>query len=289
MSSKNDNQFEDNDLSERELKVGYWLTTHRLKIRQGIIIALIVFNILLGGYSLWQWGNYLIFGIWQDNRMAQELSRSQIDYAALAAHFAAQPLVTANTYFFARGVQADAGARVSNPNESFFASFDYRFDLGGTKTTWRRGFILPAQEKILAELGMAWTGSTVSVALETKDFVWQRISSRQIKNLADYQSERQNFSLTEVNFTPAEGVGLPARLTFNLINNSIFGYYGPRFLIIFEAGGGLAGVEQVVFDRLAAGEQQSVDLRLFGANVSPSQIRLQPEINIFDPQAFLKQ
>ncbi len=287
MSPQNNNLFEDGDLSERELKVGYWLTTHRLKMRQGIIIALIVFNVLLGGYSLWQWGDYLIFGLWQDNRMAQELSRPQIDYAALATRFAAQSLITADTYFFSRGTQADAVARVSNPNESFFTSFDYRFDLGGTKTTWRHGFVLPAQEKVLAELGIAWTGPMASVALETKDFVWQRISSRQIKNLADYQSERLNFSLTEVNFTPAEGMGLPARLTFNLTNNSIFGYYEPRFLVIFEAGGGLAGVEQVVFEQLAAGEQQSVDLRLFGANVSPSQIRLQPEINIFDPQAFL--
>lgn len=287
MSLPNDNLSEDNDLSERELKIGYWFTTHRLKIRQGIIIALIVFNVLLGGYSLWQWGDYLIFGFWQDKKLAQELSRSQIDYAALESHFAAKSLITADTYFFFRGAQADAAAAVSNPNESFFASFDYRFDLGGVQTAWRRGFILPAQEKVLAELGITWTGSAASVVLEMKDIVWQRISFHRIKNPADYQSERLNFSLTEVNFTPAEGIGRPARLTFNLANNSSFDYYEPRFLIILEAGGGLAGVEQVVFDRLSAGEQQSVDLRLFGANVSPSQVRLQPEINIFDSQAFL--
>lgn len=288
MSSSPDNPNEVEDLTEKELKFGYWWTSHRLQIRQGLIIALIVFDAVFLGYSLFKWGHYLAVGYWADKKMVIEIARPAINYIGLREHFSAQPLAVVNTYLFPGRTKADAVAIVKNPNERFFVSFDYDFDLGGFKTPLRHGFLLPGEEKPLADLGIEGAVGASSALLELKNFSWQRISNHTIKDMTGYIGARLNFSAADVNFTPARADSLrQSRLTFSFSNESSFNYYEPRFLILLESGGNLVGLEQVVFNQFLAGEKKNIDLRLFNQNVFPSNIRVVPDINIFDPRAYI--
>lgn len=284
-----DNLSESEDLTEKELKFGYWWLSHRAQLRQGLIIALLVFDAIFLGFALFKWGHYLAVGYWADQKMARELVKPAVNFAGLKEHFSAQPLVILNTYLFTGAAKTDAAAMVKNPNERFFVSFDYDFDLGGVKTPSRRGFLLPGEEKPVAELGILGTGGASGAVLELKNLTWQRIGAHQIQDMAAYLSERLNFSAAEVNFALPSVSGLrSSQLTFKLTNNSGFSYYEPKFLLRLESGGNLVGLEQAVFSQFLAGETKEVDLRLFNQNINVSGLRLAPEINIFDPQAYIR-
>ncbi len=268
-------------LSEKELKFGYWFTTHRVKIYQGLLIALVVFDVLLGGYNLFRWGEYAAVGFWADGRLRQEIARPLINYALLKEHFSAKPMSVAANYFFPGVVKADAVAMVKNPNPDFLVLFDYRFMVGGTSTPWRQGFLLPGEEKSIVEFGIANGALVNGATLDLQNLSWQRISSRKVRDLTDFTAERLNFQI--------EDAGVSAgMLSFKITNQSNFNYYQPRFLVLLDSNGSLAGIEQVVFDQFLSGEKKQVELILLESHSSITSVRVKPDINIFDPKAYIR-
>lgn len=272
------------NLSDSELKIGYWLTTHRFKLRQILFWILVIFDVILLGFSLFKWGDYLFSGYFQDKLMLQEISRSRSNTAVLREHFAAQPLQIQTTQIFSGpGDKADALTMVKNPNDRFVAQFDYNFDWEGGKTTVRHGFLLPGEEKPIIELGIAGAAGASQAVLEIKNLRWQRFTAHQISDMADYLTKHLNFVTGEVNLN-----NLDRRLSFTLSNETSYGYFASRFIILLLSNGGPAGVEQIFFDNFSAGEKKSVDIRLSNQNASASKIKIAPDINIFDPEAYIK-
>lgn len=269
------------DLSEKELKFGYWFTTHRVKIYQGLLIALVVFDVLLGGYNLFRWGEYAAIGFWADQRLRQEIARPLINYAVLQEHFRAQPLTVTANYYFPSSVKADAAAMVKNPNVDFLVLFDYRFLVGNSPTPWRRGFLLPGEEKPIVEFGIENGATAGNAVLDLQNFSWQRISSHQIKDFPVFITERLNFKTEDAG--ASDGV-----LSFNITNQSNFNYYEPHFLILLDSSGRLSGVEQVFFEQFLSGEKKKVELVLLGSHPFITSISIKPDINIFDAEAFIK-
>lgn len=269
------------NLSENELKFGYWFTTHRVKIYQGILIALVVFDVLLGGYNLFRWGEYAVVGFWTDQRLKQEIARPLINYPALKEHFGARPLEVTANYYFPGAVKADAATMVKNLNANFLVLFDYRFIINNSPTPWRRGFLLPGEEKPIVEFGIENGASASDAILDLRNLSWQRITNHQIKDLPLFMSERLNFKTEEV--SAAGGI-----LSFVLANQSNFNYYEPRFLILLDSGGKLSGVEQVVFSQFLTGEEKKVELAFSDSRLSISSINIRPDINIFDAKTFIK-
>lgn len=269
------------NLSEKELKFGYWFTTHRVKIYQGLLIALIVFDVLLGGYNLFRWGEYATIGFGADQRLRQAIARPLINHSLLEEHFSAQPLAVTANYFFPGVTKADAAATVKNSNVDFLVEFDFRFLVNNSPTPWRRGFLLPGEEKPIAELGIAGGALATAAILDLQNLSWQRISKHQVKDLAGFMAERLNFKTDEVN---ADG----GVLSFNIVNQSNFNYYQPRFMILLDSNGNISGAEQVVFDGFLAGEKKSVTMFLSGSHPAITSVSIRPDINIFDAKAYIK-
>lgn len=272
------------NLSDSELKIGYWLAQHRLKLRQIFFWILAVFDILLLGFSLWQWGSYIFSGYFKDKILLQEIARPRSDAIVLQEHFAARPLQIQTTQIFSSpGDKADALAVVKNPNDQFAAQFDYDFDWGGGKTALRLGFILPGEEKPIVELGMAGTAGASQIILEIKNLRWQRFTPHQIKDMNEYLAKHLNFTTGNVSLN-----NLERRLSFSLSNETIYSYFEPRFIILLLSNGEPVGAEQVFFNNLLAGEKKLVDLRLLNQNVFASEIKVIADINIFDPGVYIK-
>lgn len=279
------------NLSDSELKIGYWFTTHRLKLRQILFWILVIFDVLLMGFSLWQWSSYLFSGYFQDKLLLQEIARPRADTIALREHFSAQPVIVQNTFLFPLpNGKNDALALVKNPNDRFVVQFDYNFDLGGIKTAVRQGFILPGEEKPIIELGIPRAAGASTAVLEIKNLRWQRFTAHQIEDMAEYLSRHLDFTVEEKMFFPPSSELPVPRLTFTLTNNTIYNYAEPRFLILLVSEGGYLGIEQIVFDQLLAGEQKMVDLRLSGQmnSVVAHMSQIYPDISIFDPRAYFK-
>lgn len=275
------------NLSEKELKFGYWFTTHRVKIYQGLLIALIVFDVLLGGYNLFHWGEYATVGFWADQRLRQEIVRPLINYSLLKEHFSAKPMSVTANYFFPGAAKADAVAMVKNPNVDFLVEFDFRFLVNNSPTEWRRGFLLPGEEKPIVELGIESGALATGAVLDLQNLAWQRISNHKVKDLAGFMAERLNFKTDDVK-TESGALANQDILSFDLGNQSNFNYYQPRFLILLDSNGSLSGIEQVVFDQFLAGEKKKVELAIFNNRLVITSVSISPDINVFDAKAYIR-
>ena len=176
---------------------------------------------------------------------------------------------------------------VKNSNVDFLVLFDYRFMIGGAPTPWRKGFLLPGEEKPMVEFGIENGALANSAVLDLQNLSWQRISSHQIKNLANFMAERLNFTTAEVK-TESGALANQDQLSFEFSNQSNFNYYQARFLILLDSNGNLSGVEQVVFDQFSAGEKKKVEMAIFNNHSVITSVSVRPDINIFDAGAYVK-
>ncbi|MCX6778729.1 MAG: hypothetical protein NTU97_00665, partial [Candidatus Magasanikbacteria bacterium] len=241
----------DEDLTEKQLKWGYWYTTHRPQLYKSLIWSLVVFCILLGGYNIYYWGDYLIFGYTNDQKLMLELRSNILRSPNLLEHFAAKPITIGGVISYPAGDKTDALAMVSNPDPDFIATIDYSFVLNGQKLETRQSVVLPSENKYIAELGIKGGGVVDFNLIKVS---WQRISAHKISNPVAYKEARIQFELLDFNYSSSPY----SRISFSIKNNSFFGYYQANFLVLLRNYENIIGVEKIVIDNFPAGSKQLV-------------------------------
>lgn len=268
------------ELTEKQLKWGYWFTTHRPELYKGLIWFLIVFNILLGGYNLYYWGNYFIFGYTADQKMLAELRANIPRSPNLLQTFSAQSLNIGGVTAFPSGERTDALALITNPNPDFIAKIEYSFILNGQKLDTRSSFILPLENKYIGELGIRGSGS---IDFSLSKISWQRISPHKISNPQLFKDTHLQFEVTDFKYESAP----VNRITFNLLNNSFFGYYRANFFVLLKNYETVIGVEKIVVDNFQGGERRAVSISI-NPGLNPNNIQLSPDINVFDESVYAR-
>lgn len=277
-------QGEPDSLSEQNLKVGYWLTINRAKLYKGLLIGLVVFNVLFGGYSLISWGNYLIFGYSADQRLLADVARPLIS-PKLIERYGAQPLVIEGVAIFPGQVKNDAVAMVTNSNSHWLAEVEYVFNVGGVAEPIRKGFLLPSETKPLMELGVKENGDAY---LEFKQIKWTRIDPHKIKNVDDYLANRLGFTVSDFQYLSPNDLRLSyGRVNFKVTNNTVFSYWRGNFVALYKSGETTVGADYVALDNFRSGETRSVSISV-DPQLAPGDVQLFPDINIFDETVYSK-
>lgn len=266
------------DLTEKQLKWGYWLTVNRPKFYKGLIIFLIIFNVLLGGYNLYYWGNYLIFGYSEDQKMLSALRSNVSRSANLLEKFSAKSLTVGGITSFTVGDKTDALALISNPNASFIASIEYTFLLNGQTVGKRQSFVLPGENKYLAELGIKGGGS---VGFNLIKISWRRIPSTKVSNPASFKDSHLQFEISDFKYANSGFY----RVSFNLKNNSVYNFYRAEFLILLKNYENIVGVEKIVVDNFQSEEIRPIEI-VVGSGINPNSLQLSPNINVFDDSVY---
>lgn len=266
------------ELTEKQLKWGYWLTVNRPNFYKGLIIFLIVFNVLLGGYNLYYWGNYLIFGYSEDQKMLVDLRSNVSRSANLLERFSAKSLTVGGVTSFAVGDKIDALALISNPNSSFIANIEYTFLLNGQTVGRRQSFVLPGENKYLAELGIKGGGS---IGFNLVKVSWQRISSTKINNPASFKDTHLQFEVFDFKYANSGFY----RVSFNLKNSSVYNFYRAEFLILLKNYENIVGVEKIVVDNFQSEEVRPIEV-VVSSGINPNSLQLVPNINVFDDSVY---
>lgn len=283
-------KFEDptGELPSSELKWAIWFSKNRILLYKILVGSLIFVIVVLWGYSFWQWGDYLIFGLTEDQKMAAELSQS-VDVSGVTAKFKARAIQINDTLVLPGGVNKyDVIADVTNPNIDFFVKFNYRFSVDGGYTEAKEGFILPGETKLLVISGLDNdAGGGAQLVLEK--IVWKRVNKHAITDVKKWQDDRLNFAVENFVFGPPRDVdGIKTnRVTFDLKNNSTFGYRAPGFLLGMYQNEALVGVILFSLESWPVDGVAKVDLRNFVQNLDVSSVQVYPLINIYDNQAYL--
>lgn len=278
------------ELSEKKLKWGYWYVTHQERLRRALIIGLIIFDTVFLGFSLTYFIYYAAVGRFNDERLVREIARPLINWPQLRSARQARNLEVIEVAAFSdsRG-RANFAAWLRNPNPDFYAAFDYSFTGSFGTTPTKRGFILPGETKSILQLGLLNLTNPEGAELQLKNLDWRRLSRHQISDVSSYVQARINFSVDQVVYTPGSVLGLDKdRLTFEVVNNSIFSYAQVKLKVLFYSSGRLLGAEQTVVDKFLLGETKEVDLRLESLGLGAVEVKVEPEVDVFDANIYLK-
>jgi hypothetical protein len=171
------------------------------------------------------------------------------------------------------------------------ADVQYRFILNATSTELLSTKILASQSGILSALGLPEDlAGTGEITLKIEKINWKRINNHSVPDAISWQSERLNFVVSEPLFQTAfsNADSLAAnRVSFKLKNNSAFSYKTPSFIIALYSGESLVGVMTTQTSNFLAGEEKFIDLRNFAPNLQVTDIRVFPQIDIYDNSVIL--
>ncbi len=283
-------QDPEGELTTGKLKFEFWYVRNKILLYRLAVIGLIIFSVINFAYSIITFGYFLLFGIDEDRRLYQELSRFP-NYTLLHPHFAPQDIQVLGVQVLAGGVKkTDIIAEVINPNERFVVTVGYYFVINGVESKKQSITILPGQTNLATLLGLEDIAGGVGANLIIDGVAFRRISNHQIRDVINWQNERLNFLVSDFQFIPAgnqEGYPNAHTIKFKLNNASPFGYKEADFLVGLYQEQIMVGVIPVIINNLQSLQIRDVDLRSFAPGIVANQVKLFSNINLYDSDIYL--
>ncbi len=278
------------EFSGQELKYSFWYVRHRLALYKIIIGALLAVSAVTALYSLFQLGNYLIFGLQESSAVDKGLTSFE-NYAAMQDRFAPQPIQVIDTAVFPGGSgKYDFVAEASNPNSNFVVTFEYYFTYNSNqKTPSETTTLLAGESRPIPYLGLEADGYPSSAAIVIERIAWKRLSGHEYLDPAAFQSTRLNFLVSNFVFISGTdgAVANADSIQFSLTNQSAYSYKSARFYVGLYLDQNLVGIAPLTIDAFKSLETKQVDLRSFGANLTVTDVRIFPLINTYDAEVYL--
>lgn len=274
-------------ISEQKLSLGYWFVTHKLLLKNILIVILIIINITLLSYILFLLiSNLAIFQKnYQDNLLG--LVSTSPDYAAVRSYRLPQDIQTGALQSFSNATKGyDIITEIINPNLTWWATFDYQFKLGDKLTDKIKGYVFPNETRKLIQLGV--DKGNLASSLVLSNIVW----TKEI-NFINIYKERYSFKIKNIKYIPSEelGVGdeLPInRLSFEVTNESYLDYRNVNFLLFLKSGGQIVAVNQVSSNIFKSGETKILETSFFQLLPKITSVDIIADVNILDQNSFIK-
>jgi hypothetical protein len=276
----------DEDFYNKQLGISYWYVTNKPMIKSIVSLVFIGGIIIFSALNLY----LLIFnlGIYGQsyNKFLNSLAIIPKEYLELKQIKLPQPLAIGQLTTLPNSQNYDIIADISNPNQKWYATFNYQFQLGSKQTAAKAGFILPGKSSKLIDLQVE-NGNQAS-KLVFSDLKWYKEI-----NFPALEQQKINFEIKNVKFiTPAElGLGDKvqiSRVKFDVVNNSPFNYADVNLQIYLLSNGQLVAVNQIHSGVLNSGQSKSYEVNFFQTLAKITEVSVVPEVNILDPQVFLK-
>lgn len=270
---------------KRFYRLSLWWVNHRALLRRigiGIFIAFDAFLLLWGGWHLL---DAFAISYGSDERaVAQMVAIGQSDLHAYTQANAAEDYLLEEADVLSTGRdQYDLFAVMVNPNEDWWATFEYAFDIDGVMTEFMEGYILPSGTAYLTELGIDSETPIRDADVVIEDLIWRRLDHHMIADYDVWYEDRMNFEIANVSFeTEDEFDETFGRTTFTIENRTAFGYYDVSLLVLLKRGSSVAGVNRTVIADLESGEQAEVELSWFGTLPAVSEVEVIPILPLFD-------
>jgi len=276
-----------NGLSVNKMNFGLWLSENRAKILRIIVICLIAISAFFFVYSSYSYIVYFLNGSTSNDLVS--LVKSNI----VSQRKVVSDIVVSSPQIFKSGEAYDLVVTIKNPNDKFFAHFNYCFNIEGRSPFCSSAFALPGEEKYVVALGQKIETDSPAVSFKIDGISWQRVDTHKILDWNTFAGERLNFSLENVDLALADESGLSEKvgldsLDFIITNRTSFGYYEVPLSIAFYRDSELVGVNSYVVKNFLAGESKSVRLSWLGGLPNVTRTSIRPELDLSDDSIYLK-
>ncbi|MBI4122286.1 MAG: hypothetical protein HY461_03060 [Parcubacteria group bacterium] len=271
------------ELTERQLKWGYWFVVHRDQLKRLLVIALISLSVILFGFSLFRVVQFYVF---EQDDYVRLLGAAATDYIDIEGIHQLNRIeemqVISRQVIAGTGGNVDVVARVRNPNAKWaLKSFTYRFAVGTTVLPEEQGFLLPGEEKFLFALNVrAPASGTPQLLIDNEQ--WQRVILYE-----KWGPERLAFKITEKAFTPARSGELSGQLPISeasatLTNTTAYNYNQVDVQIGLYSGNRLVAVNLLPLPNFTSGQVRTLSSRWTVALGAVSTVEIIPTVNILD-------
>jgi len=267
------------NLTDKQLKWSYWYISNKLKIRRYTTLAALALAVLFWLLFGWQSAGF-IMNYNNDQYLINKLLFTGSPYADWLQQARPQGLALSDTQtFLEENGRYDFLASIKNPNSNWLATFDYRFSDGNQAGTYKRGFVMPGEEKYLLDLGHDEGASKLEIANQR----WQRVKmSQQIMNT------RLLFEVADEKLYAGTAAGEPNRVVFLMSNNSAFGFWNVGAQVLLYSGGQLVSLNYIDIKQFRAGERRQVEVDWNYGLPAIDSIQVIPEVNVFDDGNIMK-
>lgn len=278
------------DFPAEEFKLSLWYVKNRVLLYKILVGTLFGFSAIFWSFSLWKWGDFLVFGLVETQKLARE-SAVTYDYTLFHPLVTAQPLQVEGVKMFSGNAgKIDAVAMVTNPNPRFKVSFDYYFVFGDQKTLAQRGFLLAGETRPIVQLGLDDANYSGDGSLVIENIAWRRISGHEVSDPIAWQKERLNFTISDFQYISKGSAlaGDSSAVQFKLKNDSAYGYVSPKFLIGLFQNQNLEEVVPFEVDKFSPQEIRDVDVRNFPTNLNVTEVQIFSLIDPYNKEVYLE-
>lgn len=275
------------ELSERELKWGYWYITHKEQLARAFRIFLVVLSVIFYSYSLVRLTMIYAF---QYDELERSFSTAGADYINISGVHQSNAIlevqVISRDVLPLGGGKVDVVARVRNPNSKWaLESFEYRFALGARVYEAQQAFLLPGEEKFLMSLNVdGASAGTPQIFIDNPQ--WKRVIGYE-----EWSPSRLRLTVVNKQFTPARQGELSGQLPLSeasagIRNDSAYNFADVLVQFGLYSGNRLVGASQITLQDLRSGENRPVSARW--SNVLPPVTRTDiiPSVLILDEKAY---
>lgn len=275
----------------KKLDLGLWWVMNVKFFKKTLFWFVVVLGTLAWLYTLANFGYYLTIGMNKDDRLVESMVTANVNKQALVAP---DGLTSGDVELFASaGDRFDFLVNISNTNPDYYAEFNYSFIVNGSTTPAQTGFILPAEQKKIVTLGLAWPENIRTVGLSIANLKWHRINKHEIPDWANYRDQHLAINISDPVFSPAESSGLTEKInvseiSFTVGNDSPYNYYRLPLNVFLYSFDRVVGVYQASLDNVRSGESRNVRLNYSGAVDRVDRIEVAPDLNIMRADIYFK-
>lgn len=275
------------NVSDKQLKRGYWILTHKKQFQNLGTFSLMFFCVLTIGYSLISLGHYFIFQYEEYTNALNTAGIDYVNYPGLRAMNAIEPLEIVSRQVLTAGPgKIDIALRVRNPNVQWaLEEVKYQFSIGSQVYDTQSAFVMPGEEKYLFALNVDGVASgTPQIFFEEED--WQRVTRYE-----EWGPKQTNFLITDKQFQSARQSELSSQLPIsqavaNLTNATPFNYGEIVVQFALISANRLVGVNQITVRDLDSSEQRDIVARWSEPLSSVSTVEIIPTVNVLDERNY---
>jgi len=273
-------------LTLQRMKIGLWFVKNRKLMRNIFYGFLAMIGLVTWSSFFYTFGDYLIFGIREDQILLKELIDTEMvshDYLEMKS---AKPLQYNQVKILKNNDKYDFFIELQNPNKEYFAEFDYNFIVNNKELGSNEGFVLPGEQKIILSLGQEFDFVPTTVRVNIENISWLRINKHKYPNWKEFRDIHLNFKTEDIVFTSAKESSLTEKLDlsdlkFTINNDTPYNYWNAGFVIMLQGqNNSIIGVNRYTINELMSEKVYNVNVTWPGRIPSVRKVIILPEIDI---------
>jgi len=272
-------EYQIDELSNKQLKLGYWYITHRDRLKKTGIILLGLAVVVIWTVVLFGLVKYVI-SLSRDSGLVAEIVATRVDYESFFARNKPQDLTVAPAEVIYNGENSyDFWSLVSNPNQNRgVADLSYQFLSGDFITPTSSVTVLPGQSVYLLSLANLSETRLASARLNIINIQWQSWRSPSVFTENPIITGQPAF------YTDAETTR--SWVSFTAANQSIYNFWEVDFQAILFSGSRVIGVNRLRLERFLAGSEREVEISWFDRLPRVSRVEIVPVTDVYDRDNF---